>query len=76
MNGNSLVIDSNIIIYLSKGRISFNDVFNHHDKYYLSIISSIEVLGFQFKNKEEEDAIERFLSYFQIVFSMISWQKE
>ena len=67
MNGNSLVVDSNIIIYLSKNQISFDDVFSKHDFFYLSIITYIEVLGFNFSSENEKMLVNKFLSNFKIL---------
>ncbi len=67
MNGNSLVVDSNIIIYLSKNQISFDDVFSKHDFFYLSIITYIEVLGFNFRSNDEKTVVTKFLSNFEIL---------
>jgi len=49
MNGNSALLDSNIIIYLSKREVplSFLDQFDEH---YISVITYMEVLGYQFRD--------------------------
>ena len=44
MNGNSALLDSNIIIYLSKNELPFT-VFDKFDKLFISVISYMEVLG-------------------------------
>jgi len=49
MNGNRALLDSNIIIYLSKREVplSFLDQFDEH---YISVITYMEVLGYQFRD--------------------------
>ena len=65
MNGNSVLLDSNIIIYLSKREIplSFLDQFDEH---YISIITYMEVLGYQFRDPKEEVFIREMLEVFSI----------
>jgi len=46
MSGSSLVIDSNILIYLSKGLIKIEDVLLDYQKHLISIVTYMEVLGF------------------------------
>ena len=67
MNGNSVLLDSNIIIYLSKREIplSFLDQFDEH---YISIITYIEVLGYQFRDPKEEEFIREMLGVFSILY--------
>ena len=67
MNGNSVLLDSNIIIYISKREIplSFLDQFDEH---YISIITYIEVLGYQFRDPKEEEFIREMLGVFSILY--------
>ena len=67
MNGNSLVIDSNIIIYLSKELLNIEDILKDYDDYFISIITYMEVLGYNFDNEEDKNLIEDFLSLLTIV---------
>lgn len=68
MNGRKILVDSNILIYLSKGLLNTEDVFKEHDRLYISIITYMEVLGFQFKNKDEIAVIKKLLGCFEIVY--------
>jgi len=63
-----IFIDTNIIIYLSKKTIKYDDIFKHNEKYAISIVSYMEILGYNFQNKQEEIFIKKLLSYFKIVY--------
>ena len=67
MNGNSALLDSNIIIYLSKREVplSFLDQFDSH---YISVITYMEVLGYQFRDSKEEEFIREMLEVFSVLF--------
>jgi len=67
MNGNSALLDSNIIIYLSKREmpLSFLDQFDEH---FISVITYMEVLGYQFRNPKEEEFIREMIEVFRILF--------
>ncbi len=67
MNGNSALLDSNIIIYLSKREVplSFLDQFDEH---FISVITYMEVLGYQFRNPKDEEFIREMIEVFRILF--------
>ena len=67
MNGNSALLDSNIIIYLSKNELLFT-VFDKFDKLLISVISYMEVLGFKFRNNEEENFVRELIELFEVQF--------
>ena len=52
------LIDTNILIYLSKKEIAFEKAFSPSDKLFMSVITYMEVLGYRFANKEEKYFIE------------------
>lgn len=52
MNGNSALLDSNIIIYLSKREVSLSFL-DQFDEHFISVITYMEVLGYQFRNPKE-----------------------
>jgi len=62
------LLDSNTIIYLSKRLISIDDVFNNDDKYAISVITYMEILGYEFNSKNEEKFIKELLSYLEILY--------
>ncbi len=57
MNGNKLLLDTNILIYLSKGDISLSDFAKGNDSLFISAITIMEVKGFKFKSLIEEAMI-------------------
>jgi len=67
MNGHNALLDSNIVIYLSKNVLSFDTLINEYERFYISIITYMEVLGYKFKSIEEKKIIEKLLDEFEIV---------
>lgn len=67
MNGKKVLLDSNIIIYLSKGSLDVDEILIDYDEFFISIITYMEVLGFQFDNQEEKELIEQLLAQFVII---------
>lgn len=64
MSGNDIVIDSNVIIDASKGIIDFKKLLYEFDQIYISVITYIEVLGYDFINDNEKEKIKKFLTNF------------
>lgn len=62
------ILDSNTIIYLSKELIKIDDVFADDDEYAVSIITYMEVLGYEFASQDEEDFIHKFFNILQIIY--------
>jgi len=67
MSGNSALLDSNIIIYLSKRELPFT-IFDSFDELFISVISYMEVLGFKFQNDEEEIFVKELTDLFGVKF--------
>ena len=67
MSGNSALLDSNIIIYLSKRELPFT-IFDSFDELFISVISYMEVLGFKFQNDEEEIFVKELTDLFGMKF--------
>ena len=67
MNGNSAKLDSNILIYLSKNELPlvFLDQF---DSLFISVISYMEVLGYTFRDSEEENFVKEIMDLFNVYF--------
>jgi predicted nucleic acid-binding protein len=68
MNGNKVVLDSNIIIYLSKGLLNIEDISPRYDTFYISIITYMEVLGYQFSDEGEKEIIKELFGNFEIIY--------
>ncbi|CAA6824449.1 MAG: tRNA(fMet)-specific endonuclease VapC [uncultured Sulfurovum sp.] len=64
---NNVLLDSNILIYLSQKKLSIDEVFEDNCKYFISIISYMEILSYNFTSKEEENFIHKLLSFFEII---------
>jgi len=62
-----ILLDSNIIIYLQKGEISLNDIPSNFDKFCVSVINYIEVMGFHFHNEQEKIDYENFFNKIEII---------
>jgi predicted nucleic acid-binding protein len=67
MNGNKGLIDSNVIIDATKGKISIEEILKEYDFLYVSIISYVEVLGFKFESESEKSAIHELFREIEIV---------
>lgn len=61
MNGNKVVLDSNIIIFTSKGKVNVEKMFGDFDEFFISIISYIEIYGYDFENTDEIQVIDTLL---------------
>lgn len=61
MSGTSLLIDTNIALYLLNGDVTVAELLDGRDVY-LSFISELELLGFQDLTEAEQVLIEEFLS--------------
>ena len=51
MDGKRALFDSNIIIYLSKQEIDLSYI-DQFDELFISVITYMEILGYQFQNVE------------------------
>jgi predicted nucleic acid-binding protein len=55
MNGNKAIFDTNVIIFASKKQIDIEKLLNDYDSYYTSVITLMEVYGFEFTDTSEKD---------------------
>ena len=65
MNGK--LVDTNILIYLSKRKLELEKVASPEVNLYISVITYMEVLGYKFQNKFEKQTIERLCKYFPVI---------
>ena len=63
-----ILLDSNTVVYLSKEIISIDDVFDDNEEYGISVITYMEVLGYDFESTKEKEFIEELLSYLSIIY--------
>jgi predicted nucleic acid-binding protein len=62
------ILDSNAIIYISKGLVSIDDIFYNNEEYAVSVITYMEVLGYTFDSEKEEKFIKDLLSLLHIKY--------
>lgn len=67
MSGNRAILDSNVIIFATKGNIDVEDLLSKYDEFYVSVISFIEVYAFDFQNSVEKDIADEIFSNLQII---------
>jgi predicted nucleic acid-binding protein len=63
-----VLLDTNIIIYLSNETLPIENVFQNQNEYYISIITYMESLGYSFSSQQEEDKIKLLLSKIKILY--------
>ena len=66
MNGNSIILDTNILLYLLGGNKDLSKILNGLELY-VSVISEIELLGYQNLTKIDKIKIKDFLSECHII---------
>lgn len=68
MSGKKIILDSNIIIYLSQNRILTDDLILDKNNYFISAITYMEVLGYKFDSIDEEKIVRDLLNLFNIIY--------
>ena len=67
MNGNKAILDSNLLIFLSKEMIDRKKLYSKYDEFCVSIITYMEVYAFEFPNKNEKDSLDRTFANLEII---------
>jgi hypothetical protein len=67
MNGNSSLLDSNTIIFASKQKIDVEKLLSRYDKFYVSIITYMEVYAYEFTDPAEKSLIDELFDNLEIV---------
>jgi len=67
MNGNKVLLDTNVVIYLSKRLLKTESIFEQNHVYAISVITKMELLGYQFSNNIEEKNINDIINSFVII---------
>ena len=67
MSGNGNLLDTNILIYLSKGYLKADHLIEDDERYYVSLITAMELLSYRFDSTEEETLVRNILSLFEII---------
>lgn len=61
------LIDTNILIYLSKRKLEFEKIALKDTRLAISVITYMEVLGFKFENLSEKKTVEQLCKYFPVI---------
>lgn len=68
MNGiKKALFDTNVIIYASKKTIEINKLLGDYDSFYTSIISYMEVYGYDFTDDAEREIIQALFTSLEVV---------
>lgn len=62
-----ILLDSNTLIYLSKGLLPIDEVLPDGETYAVSVVTYMEVMGYPFESQEEENLILSLFSHFHII---------
>ena len=68
MSGDNFLVDTNIIIYLTKKKLKISDFAKSGSRLYISSISYMEALGYSFQNTVEEKEVTEFCESFEHIF--------
>ena len=64
---NGMLIDTNIIIYLSRRELELDTFVTDGSHLYISVITYMEALGFQFRSKQEEQTVREICNQFETI---------
>ena len=67
MNGNKILLDTNVIIFASKQLINIDLFIANYDYYYVSIITFMEVYSYEFANSSEKSLIDALFESVEVV---------
>jgi predicted nucleic acid-binding protein len=67
MIGNKILLDTNVIIFASKQMIDIDKFIKSYDEFYVSIITYLEVYGFEFSNENEKKLVDELFKNIEIV---------
>ena len=66
MNGNSIVLDTNIVLYLLNGDEEISSILNGM-QLFVSVITEIELLGYKGISDQDKEKIKYFLSECSVI---------
>ena len=58
MSGSKALLDTNVIIFASQQKIDTEKLLSQYDEFYVSIITYMEVYGYEFEREEEKKLID------------------
>lgn len=62
-----ILLDSNTLIYLSKGLLNIDEVLPDNEVYAVSVVSYMEVMGYTFESSTEEAMVKKLFDYFTLL---------
>lgn len=62
-----IILDSNAIIYLSKGLLAIDDAFPDGEIYAASVVTFMEVMGYPFESVQEEQLVTALFDQLRII---------
>ncbi len=68
MSGNKIVLDTNVIIFASKRKINLALLAESYQEFYASIITYMEVYGYNFEDEDEKTMIEKLFKSLTVVY--------
>jgi len=66
MNGDKL-LDTNILIYLSQGKLELSDFTSSEESLFISVITYMEALGYHFERLEEEELMNELCNHLSLI---------
>ncbi len=67
MSGIKAILDSNIIILASKSKLDTKALLENYDEFYISIITYMEVYGYEFEDEKEKGFIDELFESMEII---------
>lgn len=67
MNGNKAILDSNLLIFLSKEMIDRKKLYSKYDEFYVSVITYMEVYAFDFPDTTQKDSLDETFARLGII---------
>jgi predicted nucleic acid-binding protein len=67
MSGNKALLDTNVIIFASKQHVNMEKLLSSYNEFYTSIVSFMEVYGFDFTQQAEKDLIDEMFDNLEMI---------
>lgn len=67
MSGNKTLLDTNVLIFASKGQIDVQQLLQKYEFFYVSIITFMEVYSYDFQNEAEKQLIDELFEALEVV---------
>ena len=71
-----IVLDSNVIIYSSQKKLDLKNLPTEYDEIFISSVSFMDVLGFNFPEQEAEKSLIEFIDSFIVIDTNFASRKK